>query len=296
MMFVDDETYLEYMKELGLSPNDFGMDQGKLIAVGKEIMDNEYGNLFKNPSVSMSLTGINDVSEQPEKNGEKIIFQFVDKAPEIMWKSGFTGFCAFAPYSSINQFENSDENEGLVRMLFTSNDSFASSDELVAAMEESEAIKSYNLLNVDNILQTHRNVILLINVFTYGFVILISLITIANVFNTISTGIALREREFAMLRSVGMGDRSFNKMMNYECVFYGVKALLYGLPAAIAISYLMYLSLMDVSSRFIPFIFPWFSIGISTVSVFFVVFVTMVYATGKIKKTNVIDALKGDGI
>lgn len=47
----------------------------------------------------------------------------------------------------------------------------------------------------------------IINIFSYGFITLITLIVIANVFNTISTNIQLRRKEFAMLKSVGMTKR-----------------------------------------------------------------------------------------
>lgn len=66
--------------------------------------------------------------------------------------------------------------------------------------------------------------------FSYGFIVLISLIAAANVFNTISTNISLRRREFAMLKSVGMTAKGFNHMMNFECLLYGSRALLLGLP------------------------------------------------------------------
>jgi len=140
--------------------------------------------------------------------------------------------------------------------------------------------------------EANRNILLVINVFTYGFVILISLITIANVFNTVSTGINLRRRELAMLRSVGMTDGGFNRMMSYECIFYGLKALLYGLPAAFIVNYGIFYSVLAGAE--IPFMVPWGSIGISVFGVFFVVFVTMMYAMGKIKKANVIDALRDE--
>ena len=73
--------------------------------------------------------------------------------------------------------------------------------------------------------------LLVLDVFTFGFIVLISLIAAANVFNTISTNVALRRREFATLKSVGMGDRAFGRMMRFECLLYGSKALVWGLPA-----------------------------------------------------------------
>ena len=88
--------------------------------------------------------------------------------------------------------------------------------------------------------QSEHNLMVVLGVFIYGFIILISLICIANIFNTVTTNIALRRRELAMLRSVGMTPRSFNRMIRFESVFYGLKALLYGLPISLAVALLLY--------------------------------------------------------
>lgn len=79
------------------------------------------------------------------------------------------------------------------------------------------------LYNVASQQESERALVGIVNIFSYGFIILISLIALANVFNTISTNISLRRREFAMLKSVGMTQRGFNRMMNYECILYGAK-------------------------------------------------------------------------
>lgn len=141
-------------------------------------------------------------------------------------------------------------------------------------------------------LQENRNVILIISVFAYGFIILISLITIANVFNTISTNVNLRRREFAMLKSVGMTQQGFNKMLNFECIFYGLKSLLYGIPVAIGFTYLIYRSVNNGVDM--AFYLPISSILISIFSVFLVVFSSMMYSMSKIRNENILDALKSE--
>ena len=75
--------------------------------------------------------------------------------------------------------------------------------------------------NVYQSRKQEEQMILLMSVFSYGFIVLISVISIANIFNTISTSISLRKREFAMLKSVGMTPKGFSKMMNYESVLRG---------------------------------------------------------------------------
>ena len=140
----------------------------------------------------------------------------------------------------------------------------------------------------------NRNMLLVVNVFSYGFIVLISLITTANVLNTISTNINLRRREFAMLKSVGITPGGFNRMMNFECIFYGLKALLYGLPLSLLATYLIYLSMSQGLGM--AFTLPWTAILIASASVFLVVFVTMMYSMSKIKKENIVDALKNENL
>jgi len=148
--------------------------------------------------------------------------------------------------------------------------------------------------NVYQSRQKEEQLILMMSVFTYGFIILITAISIANIFNTISTSIALRKREFAMLKSVGMTPKGFSKMLNYESIFYGINALLYGLPISIAVMYLIHRSLM-YTFRY-RFTLPWASIGHVIIAVFIIIGSAMLYSSSKVKKENIIDALKQENI
>lgn len=152
----------------------------------------------------------------------------------------------------------------------------------------------FRLADAANAKEAQRTLVKVLKVFAYGFIILISMIAIANVFNTITTNIMLRRREFAMLKSIGLDEHGFRKMMNYECMIYGWKGIIFGLPVAIAISYIIY-KVTGVAYK-TTFYIPWTSIGIAVGSVFIVVFATMLYATSKIKKDNPIDALKNENI
>src|SRR5690625_2147871 len=131
--------------------------------------------------------------------------------------------------------------------------------------------------------------ILIMSIFGYDFISLITLISIANIFNTISTSISLRTREFGMLKSVGMTPKGFNKMINYESIFYGIKSLLYGLPISFGIMYLIYHSMMGAFKY--PFQIPWGSIIGTIIAVFLIVGSAMLYSSSKVKKENIIDAL-----
>ena len=136
--------------------------------------------------------------------------------------------------------------------------------------------------------------IFIIQVFSYGFIILISLISVANVFNTISTNLMLRRKEFAMLRSVGMTPKGFTRMMNFECLLYGIKGLLYGLPVSIALTYLIYRVIQNGVGM--SFFIPGSSILIAVGSVFLVVFATMLYSMKKLNTENTVEALKNENV
>lgn len=188
---------------------------------------------------------------------------------------------------------DSNGNPSLQQLLLTCENA----DALETQIQELTQGLSGNPTIVTNIAansQRERNLMLVLGVFIYGFIILISLICIANIFNTVTTNVALRRREFAMLRSVGMTPESFNRMIRFESVFYGLKALLYGLPISFAVSLLLYRLQADVFE--IGFSLPWASYGVAVALIFVIVGATMLYASDKIKKENIIDALKAENM
>ena len=190
------------------------------------------------------------------------------------------------PEAALNQFRNTE--------YFLTSSNHAASFENLATMLTENGLSSRQLFDYAANAETNRNVVTIIRVFAYGFIVLISLIAAANVFNTISTNISLRRREFAMLKSVGMTQKGFRRMMNYECLLYGSKALLLGLPVSCGITYLIYRAVTTAYET--SFHLPWAAIGIAVLSVFLVVFATMMYAMRKVKKDNPIDALKNENL
>lgn len=186
------------------------------------------------------------------------------------------------------------------RDVFYSNHFYLTTDDHRASYDNLRKVLSENGLYIGSMFdhaestEMERNIVNIIQVFSYGFIVLISMIAAANVFNTISTNINLRRREFAMLKSVGMTKGGFNKMMNFECLLYGSRALLFGLPVSAGITFLIY---QAVSGGYeTTYHLPWGAIGIAVLSVFLVVFVTMMYSMSKIKKDNPIDALKNENL
>lgn len=201
----------------------------------------------------------------------------------------------FYPMSFIPEFEKYLEGgEDDIRM--GANISFKTDNPDSCALRMKKILEANEMdMMIINNYQTQQSSIALmtvIRVFSNGFIILILLIALANVFNTIATGIILRRREFAMLRSIGMTQKGFHRMMNYECLLYGFKGILYGLPVAVLVTFGIYRAVEQSVMR--SFYVPWYGVAIAIGSVFVVVFSTMLYAMHKINKDNVVDVLKED--
>ncbi len=301
IQFVEDSVYLDFIKDLGLPAEEYTGQNAKMTAVAKAKGDSEQSgkrslyNMFDNTSMDFTVVpGADDGTAQDQ--GKTVSLTFVDTIPvdgiprqSAQVKSAT--FMIVAPYQLKSNFEpGSDAVTGLT---FRSDNAAQSVAEMKTVIQSEGITANYSLYNANEIFEQNRNIVFVVDVFTYVFVFMISLIATANVFNTISTNIKLRRREFAMLRSVGMSDHDFSKMMNFECAFFGMKTLLFGVPIAVLLSWLIYRG-MDAGGAKIGFIFPWASLIISVIGVFFLVFITMLYATRSIKKENIIDALRDD--
>lgn len=138
-------------------------------------------------------------------------------------------------------------------------------------------------------------VMLIVGIFVYGFIGVISLIGLTNIFNTISTNMQLRSKEFASLKSIGMTKKEFNRMIRLESLMYGIKSLLIGIPLGIAGVFAIF-SAFSVGSVPMSFVFPWKAILISIAVVFVAVWLIMKYSISKVNKQNIIETIRNDNI
>ena len=161
--------------------------------------------------------------------------------------------------------------------------------------KELDKYSNVNYTNIKEAMKQANNMILVVKILMYGFISLVTLIGVTSVFNTISTSMALRKREFAVLRSIGLTNRGFNKILFFESLFFGMKSLLFAIPVSIGVTILIHYSLADMMS-ISTIIIPWKYIIISIVSVFVIVLLTMMYSTSKIKKHNIIEQIREENI
>ena len=152
--------------------------------------------------------------------------------------------------------------------------------------------ESYNIDNKEENVRIMNNLFTLIAIFLYGFIIVISLIGITNIFNTITTNMELRKQEFAMLKSIGMTSKEFKRMIRLESLFMGIKSLLFGILIGIILSYLIHLS----SDSDIPYKLPIVAIIISILVVFILISLIMKYSLNKINKQNTIETIRNENI
>lgn len=155
-------------------------------------------------------------------------------------------------------------------------------------------LTNLNTFNIEKSVKAENAVILVISIFLYGFIGVITLIGITNIFNTITTNMNLRKKEFAMLKSIGMTKKEFNRMIRLESIFYGVKSLIIGIPIGLGLSYGMYNVFRN--SMEMEYVLPYKSIVVAVIFVAVVIGIIMRYSMSKINKQNIIETIRNDNI
>ena len=190
---------------------------------------------------------------------------------------------AFAPVSAANL-------TGVYMIGFETTQHEAFSEDVQDILENGNYADS-GVMDMVSSIEMMNSTTLIMQVFLYGFITLMALISVANIFNTVSTSIDLRRKEFAMLKSVGVTPKGFNRMLRFESLFYGLKALIFGLPLGLLCSYFMQQIL--VSGSFDIAFYPDWRVYLGvTLVVFLIVGMSMWYATSKVKKDTIVETLK----
>lgn len=75
---------------------------------------------------------------------------------------------------------------------------------------------------------------------SYGFLAIISLITVLNITNSISMGVSARIKQYGAMRAVGMGSGQVAKMITAEAVTYAICGTAAGIVLGLLLHYLIY--------------------------------------------------------
>ncbi len=200
-------------------------------------------------------------------------------------------------------FENVYSNGGYIVLnnKYFNNIDYYGADLMIDSLDTEQLTN--NILNIDSELnyydmdeeaKAEKSIVIVISIFLYGFIGVITLIGVTNIFNTITSNMELRQKEFAMLKSVGMTKKEFNHMINLETLFYSSKSLIYGSILGIIGSYFVHRAFAGKIDT--QFVLPYKAILICILFVFIVVYMIMKYSMNKINKQNMIETIRKENI
>lgn len=291
---LDDNSYNKYKKLIGLDKDSvILLNKFKGVSYGNNKRVNYDIPVINNGNINIKICNFDDdenvdTTKYCNKNIDNIFVtnKSFDLIEELSYMSNFKIIVNKKLYDSI-----SDSSTHYTQFNIIS-DNTNNIDKLT---KELDKYSNVNYTNIKESMKQANNLILVVKILMYGFISLVTLIGVTSVFNTISTSMALRKREFAVLRSIGLTNRGFNKILFFESLFFGMKSLIFAIPVSIGVTVLIHYALADMVS-ISTIIIPWKYIIISIVSVFVIVLLTMMYSTSKIKKHNIIEQIREENI
>ena len=277
------KDFENYAKKIGAKYNevkDKGIlcDEISYVEDGKSMITRRYtynkGNIIK---------GTVEDSEQKEQDVEIKVGAISNTKPDGIEKSYYAGGYLIV---NIDEYKNLNFKPYLITI--QSNNA----DQLEKDIEKLNL--KLNIYNIEASAKEERGMVLVVKIFLYGFITVITLIGVTNIFNTITSNMELRQKEFAMLKSIGMTKKEFNRMINLETIFYGTKSWIYGTIAGLLGTILMYkaFSIKIEKGIYIPIN----AIIISAIFVFIFVFIIMKYSINKINKQNTIETIRNENV
>ena len=286
---IGEEQYKKYLKELKLDYEEF-KDKGIIVDVNKVQYINDKDKNATKYIRKFTYTEKNTICGQYYNDDGTMlnlnidIGLVTDKLPFGLLKDNSYIIVSDEFYNKLNMKNNE---------VFVFIDS-SNPDKLQDEIEEILQNENYNINNINENVKMMTNLYILVGIFLYGFIIVISLIGVTNIFNTITTNMNLRRQEFAMLKSIGMTSKEFKRMVRLESIFMGAKALLFGIPIGLGLSYLEYKPL--VGEQGLPFEIPILAIIISIIVVYLLITILMKYSINKINKQNIIETIRNENI
>ena len=293
-MVYNNEYFKKYIKELGLNENDY---KTTVVLLDYATLYNEDGSKTVDRIYSL-------------KSGDKVNVKSGDKE-KTLTISKFTDVKPMGQEAVYYDHGIIVVSEDYIKEVFkedvNNSDYYHLSDLFIKSSKPQELENTLNdlikqggdyygltVFNYETYMKQEQRMLLVVKIFLYGFITVITLIGVTNIFNTITTNMILRSKEFAMLKSVGMSTKEFNKMIRLESIMYGTKSLLIGIPLGILGSYGMYKAFAQGID--LGYTLPLPAIIISIVFVFIIVGITMKYSLNKINKQNIIETIRKDNI
>ena len=287
VIMFNNDYFKKFIKELGLNENDYKNiailedDEFEYNEDGTSVLRNYY-NIKEGEIITINLNG---------EERQVTIAKRSDQRP-----MGFEGSYATGGWIFVSEDFMEDKDNEIIStgMYINSSDASQLERDINNIIADNDSYKNVHITNLAEFADQERRILLLVSIFLYGFITVITLIGVTNIFNTITTNMILRSKEFANLKSIGMTTKEFNKMIRLESLLYGLKSLLIGIPIGLLGSFCIYQAFKN--SVDFGYMIPWVSILISIIFVFIIVGATMKYSLSKINKQNIIETIRQDNI
>lgn len=297
------DTFVQICRELKL---DYNKVKGGVLAYSKVTPDYDEDSrsydepvpLYGKDAPTKFIVYGNDEEGNALKTGELKVSSVFDEIPKsadsvigegtifgqglIIGEQGVISSQVGKNGCAVTLYANTSDHTSLTNRI-ESMPSTGDSESYISIFDYEENVRQFNA------------VMLIVGIFVYGFIGVISLIGLTNIFNTISTNMQLRSKEFASLKSIGMTKKEFNRMIRLESLMYGIKSLLIGIPLGVLGVFAIF-SAFSKGSVPMSFVFPWKAILISIAVVFVAVWLIMKYSISKVNKQNIIETIRNDNI
>lgn len=294
------DTFVQICKELKL---DYNKVKGGVLAYSKVTPDYGEGSrtyddpvpLYGKDAPTKFIVYGNDEEGNELKTGElkvSSVFDEIPKSADSVIGEG-TIFGQGLIIGEQGVISSQVGKDGCAVTLYANTSDHTSLTNRIESMEGAD--DNIYIYDYEEIVNQFNAIMLIVGIFVYGFIGVISLIGLTNIFNTISTNMQLRSKEFASLKSIGMTKKEFNRMIRLESLMYGIKSLIIGIPLGVLGVFAIF-SAFSRGSVPMSFVFPWKAILISIVAVIIVVWLIMKYSILKVNKQNIIETIRNDNI
>ena len=294
---LDDSDFNALCEKNGLNAADYYGDSDKFLLM-RQLRDDKTGEAtFSDDVIGQSMDSYRELQALREDDEAIVapaeIGGLVDyDADNSICRMAPRGIVLYIPQSNYVKNLNADRKDGEFYRLAVETDTHAETyQDICERLYQNEISASTGGYDVSDQQETMAATGFIMKVFLYGFIVLITLIIMANIINTVSTGIALRRKEFAMLKSVGMTRKGFNKMIALESILYGIKSSIVGIPLAVLLSYLMFKTASSESGGF-TLNLPVYLLAL--IVLFALLAITMVYSVRKLKDDSIVETLKSE--
>lgn len=292
LSFLDDESFEYILKKNHLSSST------KVIAPDFITISDKKTSIVTTPFTSdkINFRNVNYINADGTKNTENFTANIakIKEMPLGFNKNVSTqgGYLKIITRASNPDYQSLKNSQSV--FVFASVKNVKEAEKSTAEFLTQQKIDKRNYYQMGEAIRVMYNMMLIVQIFGYGFIAVITLIGLTNVFNTIHTSMLLRRREFAALRSIGVTKKELNRIVALESLFYGLKSLSVGIIIGVAIT-LAFHSLIS-SKEPIPYYPPFAAIFISIAFIFLVVYIIMQYSIRSANKQNIIETIRNENI